>query len=157
MIGALWVFMLRSLIFAQSDFLTGTKAHPNSLINYFSFLASLLFPFHLVVMKHFGDTDAERFLSLSANSIHSHNEGRHTSRNMSQTSVLWGAFLNTSCGKVLRLLGADIRDISAWAPCLYLGLESPAAAACHTRLRSFTPLTPACSVNTVAVCVCVSV
>lgn len=36
------------------------------------------------------------------------------------------------------------------APCLYLGLESPAAAACHTRLRSFTPLTPASSVNMAA-------
>lgn len=64
------VFMLGSLIVAvrrsHKCGVTGTKAHPNSLMNYFSFLAFFLFPlsscFHFFVMK-LGDAAAERFPS----------------------------------------------------------------------------------------------
>lgn len=151
--------MLRSLIVAvrlsHRCGVTGTKAHPNSLMNYFLFLASFLFPlsscFHFVVMK-LGDAAAERFPSECKQCPRSRWRTSHPQEHVPGV-CLGGAFVNTSCGKVLRLLGADMRDISVWASCLYLGLESPAAAMCHTRLRSFTPLTPACSVNTVAVCV----
>lgn len=120
-------------MFSQSR---SSNARPNGLRNEIDFICGCL-----VVMSRGGATDPERAPSLNANSMRSQRGGTSPiAGTFPRRLPRGGAFLNTSCWKVLRLLGADIRDMGVWAPCLYLALESPAAAARHTGLRSFTPL-----------------
>ena len=89
-------------------------------------------------MEH---VDAGRFPSLSANSVHGDDDGRHSRRNVSQECVLWGAFLNT---RKCFVFWALTSGTSACGPHVFIWVWSLQ----QLLLRSFTPLSPACSVNT---------